>query len=315
MERYTVQNTSELRKKLKVYGYRGYSDMDKTQLVNSVYIADKEHELYENFKPTPIDYSQYSTGRCNSRRYQRFISFTDKIILKLTLFSGIIPEIDFTEDDIEEYRWVAIYSKKGKDEVYIHTLLKLKNEIFVYLDIQMGETEKLTYRIAKDLDYRKIVNNIMTNEQYYWYRQATELKDQINMVRKTEERSGFNFSENVDNLIYLYFKFQEEKNNRVYKLQDMDLSFDNMKNFEKIYWIHLNLDNNEKSYILYKTKDEVYTLIKFKYNMTKIEDIPKGELNMVKVYLSDNYGDLISKALIHREYEMYMNETDLNRYF
>ena len=310
MEKYTIQNISELRNKLRSYGYRGYYSMNKEQLVNSVYIADKEHELYETFKPNPIDFSQFATGRCNANRYQRFISEMDKDILDMLVFSGLIPEINLNKEDVEEYRWVSVYNKKNKDEIYIHTLLKLKSGEFVFLDIEMGIENEIKVRMARNMNHAYIINNVMTNQQYYWYKKSTELDNQINLTRVLVQRKGHNFSENVDNLIYLYFKFSEEEHIRLYRLQNEEMEFDHMKNFDKIFWVHLNLNNNDKSYILYRTKDNIYTFVKFKFNMIEEEGIPRGELNMIKVYLSKNYSDIISKAMVHREYEAYMNETD-----
>jgi hypothetical protein len=311
MERYTSQNTSELRNKLRSYGYRGYYSMDKEQLANSVYVADKEHDLYEKFTPNPVDFSQFdASSRCPLDRYQRYISENDKMILRLVVFSGLFPDIDIKEEDVDEYRWVSIYNKKNSDEVYIHTLLKLKSGEFIFLDIEMNNEDTIKVGSVRDMDHANIVRDSMTNQQYYWYKQSTEISDQILKKRDLRERNGHNFSENVDNLIYLYFKFQEEDHLRLFKLQNEEMDFDHMKNFDKIYWVHLNLHNNDKSFVLYRTKDNVYTLIKFKYNMRKEEDIPKGEINMIKVYISKNYEDIINKALFYREYEAYMNETN-----
>lgn len=308
MESYNLKTIGELRNVLKKYGYRGYSNMDKPLLVNSVYVAETEHTIFKKFKPNPINFSQFSFGRCNAERYQRFVSIVDKTALKILLFSGLISEIDFKESDVEEYRWISLYTKNS-DDIYLHTLIKLRSG-FVYIDLSITQNNKINIKIAKDKDYKKIVNNIMTNEQYYWYRHSTELRSQILTVRNTKQRKGSNFSNNVNNLIYLYFKLQEHNHKKIIRIQNVDMNFDMMKNVDTLYWVHLNLYNNDKNYVLYKSKEGIYTLIKFIFNMYKEEDIPKGEIKMVKVYLSQSYNDVIQYSLVHKEYELYMNETN-----
>jgi hypothetical protein len=314
MDSYKTLSTAELRKKLRGYGYRGYNSMSKDELINSAFIADTEQTLYKKFKPTPIDFSKYNTNRCNAHRYQRFVPDTDKLMLAITLFSGLFPEIDFTNDDIAEYRWVAIYNKNNQEDIYIHTLLKLKpskGSYYVYIDIHFGEGDKIDFKIAKDKDHTTIVNTVLTNEQYYWYRHSTELMYQILAKRDTHERRGSGYSKYVNELSYLLYKIQKEQNIRIINLQsEFNNSFDYMKNFNKIFWIHMNLGTNDKNYIFYLSGDNVYTLIKFKYNMYKVEDIPYGEMKMLKVYVSKNYSDIINKVLLTKEYEAYMNETN-----
>jgi hypothetical protein len=57
------------------------------------------------------------------------------------------------------------------------------------------------------------------------------------------------------------------------------------------------------------SSDDVYTLFKFNYEIKMVNDLPVGKILMGKVYLSKSYSEMIQKGLIHKEYEMYMNET------
>jgi len=310
MEKYSGLSIFELRNKLRNYGYRGYSNMSKEQLENSVFIAEIENELYPNFTANPVDYSKFATGRCNAIRRQRFVPKSYKDILHVILFSGMIEGVDFTEEQISEYVWLSVHIKNN-DETYVNAFLKLNNGMYIYLNFSIKNTNQIEYNLSKDMNYKNIVNNVMNNKQYYWYRHSTELQDQILMNRNVGIRSGSNFQENIDYLVYIMFKLKKYDNVKVINLQDDEtIKFDYMKNFSKIYWIHFNLNNNEKNYILYKTGTNVYTLLIFKYNMKKIEDIPEGELLMSVAYISNNYEDIIKKALYHKEYEMYISETN-----
>jgi hypothetical protein len=315
MEQYTSKSTSELRKKLREYGYRGYTTMDKDQLINSAFVVDMEQKFVKNFKPTPIDFTQFSKGRCNANRHQRFVSETDMKILKTILFSGMIEGVNFKINDVREYIWTAVYIKKNTDDVYIHSLLKLTDGYYFYFDIQLQNDDKITYRIAKDKNHANIVNNIMTNEQYYWYRYNTELQYQIDLVRDLNMRTSLDISKKLNDILYLYYKINESEEKayqhiKIMKIQNSDdLRFDYLKNVKKLFWVHLNYTSNDKSYLLYQNSENTYVLIKFSFDLKVIEDIPHCHLNMIKVYLSDNYSDLIQKGLINKEYEMYINET------
>ena len=105
------------------------------------------------------------------------------------------------------------------------------------------------------------------------------------------------------------FKLAKNKT-KIMKLNDKSLQFDYMNNVKDFYWTHVHLESDEKSYILYKNNDGVYVLIKFKFHISKMADVITYELKMAKVFLSDNYEDIINKGLIHKEYELYMNETN-----
>ena len=105
------------------------------------------------------------------------------------------------------------------------------------------------------------------------------------------------------------FKIQKNENMRIFDVDDSDCKFDLMRNVKELFWVHLNLDSSEKNYILYKSSDDVYTLMKFKYEIRMENDIPVGKISMLRVYISGKYSDIIKKCLIHKEYEMYMNET------
>lgn len=309
MEQYSNLSTFELRKKLKNYGYRNLNSLSREQLKNSAIVADVEQKLVSQYRETPVDFSKLSVNRCNALRKQRFIPKIDKFITNTILFSGLLNEVDFSAEDIEEYLWLSVYSKK-ENSFTIHALLKLKNNYYVYFDLEFDGNEVLSIKISKDYSHSKIINTILTNEQYYWYKKATEIASQLSLKRKTEERTGHNFVENTNNIIYIMFKIQKEPNIRIFNLNDENIEFDYMTNFSRIYWLHLNLTTNMKNYILYKSMDNVFTLIKFKYEIKMINEIPVANMRMVKVYLSNNYEDIINKVLTHKEYEMYMNETD-----
>lgn len=317
MEHQILKSTAELRSKLREYGYRGYTTMNKEQLSNSVFVAEKEQEISKKFKPNPINFSKFSIGRCNAFRHQRFVSINDMNIVKYVIFESLKDDIDFKSSDVKEYIWVSVYKKKDIDDLFIHCLLQIYNGYFYYFDIRIEDGGKVDLKMAKDKNHTNIVNNIMTNEQYYWYRYTTELQRQIELVRDLHPRISPEISKKVNDIIYLYYKLNESeakmssmKHLKINKIQDYEnLNFDYLQKVKKIYWVHLNYTSNDKSYLIYQNTDNVYILIKFIYNMKVIEGIPQADINMVKVYLSENYKDLIQKALVNMEYEMYLNET------
>lgn len=317
MEHQSLKSTAELRSKLREYGYRGYTTMNKEQLSNSVFVAEKEQEISKKFKPNPINFSKFSIGRCNAFRHQRFVSTNDMNIVKYVIFTSLKDDIDFKSSDVKEYIWVSVYKKKDIDDLFIHCLLQIYNGYFYYFDIRIEDGGKVDLKMAKDKNHTNIVNNIMTNEQYYWYRYTTELQRQIELVRDLHPRISPEISKKVNDIIYLYYKLNESeakissmKHLKINKIQDYEnLNFDYLQKVKKIYWVHLNYTSNDKSYLIYQNLDGVYILIKFTYNMKVIEGIPQGDINMIKVYLSENYKDLIDKSLVNMEYEAYMNET------
>jgi hypothetical protein len=312
MESYTAQSTSELKNKLRKYGYRGFSSLPKDKLVDMSYIADMEHKLVKKYKSNPIDYSKFSNGRCNSYRKQRFIPINDLKVVKLLLFSGLFRDIDFTMEDIKEFLWVSVYIKK--DIFYTNVFAQLKCNTYFYVNVVIKD-DNINLSLAKDKDYTKIVNNVMTNADYYWYRHTTELQKQLNLIRNTEERFSDNFQDNIDNLGYVMFKIQTDNNIKIVDvdkyddINHIDNEFDYMNTVNKLFWVHLNLNNFDKNLILYMSKSGVYTLFKFRYEIKMENDIPVGKILMPKVYLSKSYTNLIQKALTHPEYEMYLNET------
>lgn len=309
MESYTAQSTSELRNKLKKYGYRGFSSLPKDKLVDMSYIADMEHKLVKKYKSNPIDYSKFGNGRCNAYRKQRFIPVSDIKVVKLLLFSGLFTEIDFTMEDIKDLLWVSVYVKN--DIIYTNVFAQLKCKTYFYVNVKI-DSNNVTLSLAKDKDYTKIVNNIMTNADYYWYRHTTELQSQLNLKRKIDERFSDNFQVNVDKLGYIMFKIQNDTNIKISNIDDMnhiENEFDYMNTVNKLFWVHLNLKSFDKNYILYMSKSGVYTLFKFRYEIKMENDIPKAKIVMPKVYLSKKYEDLIQYGLTHSEYELYLNET------
>jgi len=317
MEHQSLKSTAELRSKLREYGYRGYTTMNKEQLSNSVFVAEKEQEISKKFKPNPINFSKFSIGRCNAFRHQRFVSVNDMNIVKYVLFQQLTDEVEFKSSDVKEYIWISVYKKKDIDDLFIHCLLQLYNGYFYYFDIIIKNDGKVNLKMTKDKNHATIVNNIMTNEQYYWYRYATELQRQIDLVRDLYPRISPDISKKLNDIIYLYHKMNESeakmssmKHLKIIKVQDSEkLNFDYLQKVKKFFWVHLNYSSNDKSYLIYQNLDGVYILIKFTYNMKIIEEIPQADINMIKVYLSDNYKDLIQKALVNMEYEIYINET------
>jgi hypothetical protein len=301
MELYPNLSSKEIKAKLKEYGYRNLSTLDKATLDNTLFVAEKDNNLIMKYKASPIDYTKFGMSRCNAVRRQRFVYDED-----LKLIKSSIPE--FASYDIEEYIWVSVYDKENVR--YYNVFLKTKSDVgYVFMEasqnIYNGKIIKLN--VSQDKDYKNIVNKVMTNEQYYWYRQSTELINQLSMKRNVNIRLSRNH--NTNELIYIMFKLSKNKT-RIMKLNNKDLTFDYMNNLKEFYWTHIHLESDEKSYIIYKTNENVYTLIKFRFNISKVADVITSELKMVKVFLSDNYDDIINKGLIHKEYELYMNETN-----
>jgi hypothetical protein len=313
MDQYISKSTSELRKKLREYGYRGYTNMNKEQLSKSAFIVDMEQKIVKKFKPSPINYSQFAIGRCNAFRHQRFVSESDMSILKTMIFKEIKDDLDFKENDVKEYIWVAVYTKSETDDIYIHCLLQLYNGYYYYFDTKLDRDNKLIYKIAKDKSHKNLVNNIMTNEQYYWYRYGTELQYQIDLVRDLKPRVSPNLKSKIDDISYLYYKLKEYKSTsvpKIIKIQNSEkLHFDFLENVKKLFWVHLNYTSNDRSYLIYQNSDNNYILIKFSFELKIVEEIPQCNIKMVKVYLSENYSELIQKSLVNKDYEMYINET------
>lgn len=248
---------------------------------------------------TSPNFVEFGKSRCLSVRRQRFIPL-EWLNQMEEFLNRIEGESSKIYANIEEYIWVKF---EGKNK---WMFVKLKNGKYVYISYVNGDV--LPYI---DYDYRKIVSDKMTNEDYYYYRNETELLRQIQFERLNEFRKPKNDSK--DDKVFEFILDKIGKKDFEYtsfyvdKL-DYHKMFDHLVDVKKFYWISLNINSNQTSYILCKGRRDFY-LIKFDFFV----NITLTEMKNFRVYISETYQNLVSKCLNTKEYEKYMTETLLDQ--
>ena len=88
-------------------------------------------------------------------------------------------------------------------------------------------------------------------------------------------------------------------------LKDTNIEFDRLEKFDTVYWSHINYKSGDRNYVLYKTKDDIYTLVKFSIRIENDNVV----LKWPKIYLSDTYEDVINWCLSFEEFKQYIEST------
>jgi hypothetical protein len=300
----------ELNKKLQKYSIE---NKDRDEAINSLFEPEYYDYLVKNVKEGSLEtFSQ----RCTNVRKQRFISEKDELFVKNVLFKQI-KDYKFKNVSLIWVHRCCKFSLNNNN--FSECRAKSKNYVFgkngddVYFLIVYTLTDKLgeyQYTLHLSKDFKELVKDKMSYEDYYYYRTETELVSYLYTARdiRPRKQSESVVSKTTDMLLYIMFKLSKDvinedcitsldKNTKPY--------FDKLQNVKFIYWCNFQYQTNTTNYILYKN-DLVYTL--FKFDMV-IEN-KKLDFKRSHIYVSSKYEDIINFGLTKKEFEMYMNQTN-----
>lgn len=269
---------------LKILGYIPEKNMTKQDL--RLLIFEKEYSQYikNNFINTESIDVQF---RCNSQRKQRYIFQNDLLALTYKIDRSIA-------DIITEILWI------NKER----SLSLLNDGRYLLTQVKEFDNDKLKpYENTFSTDVLELINIHMSPMTYYLYRKDTDLVKNLSIKRNLNYKYQYYYS--MDDLLLLRLLFVwYDKIININKdfLNDKRIEFDRLEKFDIVYWSTIDYKQGGRNYVLYKTKDEIYTLIKFSVRIENNEIT----LKWPKVYLSDSYEDIIDWCLTFEEYSKYI---------
>ena len=260
-------------------------------------IFEKEYSRYIIQNYLKGDFT-LNIPRCNNSRKQRYIFQNDLEYLSHKIDKSLAK-------DIKEIIWVN--KERSLSQLYDGRYLLTQLKEFNLNKIQ-------PYENSFSIDILELINDKMSPMTYYLYRKDTDLVSRLYDKRDLNYKYQYYYS--MDDLLYLrmLFIFYDKTLivNKDFLLKN-NIEFDLLQNFDKVYWSDINYTNEKRSYVLYKTKDNIYTLIKFSI---RIED-EKVQGNKIwrniislkwpKIYLASDYDNLIQWCLTNDEYKIYLN--------
>ena len=270
---------------LKVLGYIPEKNLMKQDI--RLLIFEKEYTQYikKNFsfsKSINVDI------RCNSQRKQRYIFQNDLEYLSNKIDKSVA-------DNISELLWV------NKER----SLSRLNDGRYLLTQVKEFNDDKLKpFENAFSEDVLELINIHMSPMTYYLYRKDTDLVKNLSIKRDLSYKYQYYYS--IDDLILLRLLMGwYDKTLKVNKdfLSDTNIEFDRLEKFDTVYWSHINYKSGERNYVLYKTKEDVYTLVKFSIRIENNAIV----LKWPKIYLSDTYASIIDYCLTFEEYSRYLS--------
>jgi hypothetical protein len=249
--------------------------------------VQKATQAYEKFLiqgynyDTLVDMKEISENRVVEFRKQRYIFELNIEKLRHLISSSLATEI-------REILW--LHKSSG--------LFVLNDGKYVLL--QNGEA-------FFSFDFSEIILNKMTPITYYLYIIETDPLSDLFTPRFYNIK--YQSIYNLDDVLFLKNKLDDINLTPELSLytdfidHNENIEFDYLQNFVKVFWCYLNFKSGRKSYIFYKTNNDIYTLIKFN---TRID---KGKLliRWIKVYLSFEYKWIVDKCMTGNEYNIYFN--------
>jgi hypothetical protein len=281
-----ISRYEELTKKelIKVLGYtpvKGFKDDIR------LLIFEKEYTQYIKNNYTRGDFT-LDIPRCNNSRKQRYILQNDLVYLSHKIDKSLSQEI-------KEILWV------NKER----SLSELFDGRYLLTQLKEFDSNKIEpYENAFSDDILELINLKMSPMTYYLYRKDTDLIDKLYDKRDLSYKYQYYYS--MDDLLYLRMLLGEyNKSLNINKdfMAGKNIEFDRLQNFDKVYWSDIHYTDEKRSYVLYKTKNNIYTLIKFSI---RIEDRDIA-LKWTKIYLARDYDNLIEWCLTNDEYKLYAN--------
>lgn len=286
--RYDDRTKKEL---LKILGYIPEKNLMKQDIRLLIFV--KEYTQYIKTNYTLIDNLNIPV-RCNSQRKQRYIFQNDLQHLRNKIDISIV-------ESISELLWVNKERSLSRlnDGRYLLTQVKEFN------DSSINPFENVFNK-----DVLELINIHMSPMTYYLYRKDTDLVKNLNVERNLSYKYQYYYS--MDDLIFLRLLigwYDRVLNINKDFLNNKRIEFDRLEKFERVYWSHIDYKSSERNYVLYKTKQNVYTLVKFSVRIEG-DDIT---LKWPKIYLSDTYENIINWCLTFEEYSIYKVDTDTER--
>lgn len=248
-------------------------------------IFEKEYNQYlvKNYDYSSIvDMNEFGKVRCNNVRKQPYIFDYDLSYLVKKLDKSLI-------DNIDEVLWV------NKER----SLLKLRNG--KYLITQPKEFRESEFPLENHFsdNFIDLVNNKMSLLSYYLYRKETDWVIRFDVKRNFTVRKQYYYI--IDDLAFLNLKIPESIDIRDDLLNGEFGKFDYLEEIDVVYWSDIDFKSGKKNYLFYRTKSDVYILIKFSSRVENETIVIKW----MKVYLSKTHKDILDKCLTYEEYKIY----------
>lgn len=286
--RYDDRTKKEL---LKILGYIPEKNLMKQDIRLLIFV--KEYTQYIKTNYTLIDNLNIPV-RCNSQRKQRYIFQNDLQHLRNKIDISIA-------ESISELLWV------NKER----SLSRLNDGRYLLTQVKEFNDSNITpFENVFNKDVLELINIHMSPMTYYLYRKDTDLVKNLNVERDLSYKYQYYYS--MDDLIFLRLLmgwYDRVLNINKDFLNNKKIEFDRLENFETVYWSHINYKSSERNYVLYKTKQGVYTLVKFSIRIES--DVVA--LKWPKIYLSNTYEDIINWYLTFEEFKLYIMDTYTKR--
>lgn len=286
--RYDDRTKKEL---LKILGYIPEKNLMKQDIRLLIFV--KEYTQYIKTNYTLIDNLNIPV-RCNSQRKQRYIFQNDLQHLRNKIDISIA-------ESISELLWV------NKER----SLSRLNDGRYLLTQVKEFNDSNITpFENVFNKDVLELINIHMSPMTYYLYRKDTDLVKNLNVERDLSYKYQYYYS--MDDLIFLRLLmgwYDKVLNINKDFLNNKKIEFDRLENFETVYWSHINYKSSERNYVLYKTKQGVYTLVKFSIRIES--DVVA--LKWPKIYLSNTYEDIINWYLTFEEFKLYIMDTYTKR--
>jgi hypothetical protein len=284
-----ISRYEELTKKdlVKILGYtpaKGFKDDIRLLIFQEEY----SRYIIENFRKGDFT---LNIPRCNNSRKQRYIFQND--------LENLSNKIDKSlAQNIKEILWVN--KERSLSELFDGRFLLTQVKEF-------GSSKINPYENTFSNNILELINKKMSPMTYYLYRKDTDLVDKLYDKRDLNYKYQYYYS--MDDLLYLRMLFIfYDKTLNVNKdfLSKNNTEFDRLQDFDKVYWSDIHYTDEKRSYVLYKTKSNIYTLVKFSVRIeeNKVRSIA---LKWPKIYLASDYDNLIEWCLTNDEYKIYMN--------
>jgi hypothetical protein len=278
--RYDDRTKKEL---LKILGYIPEKNLMKQDIRLLIFVKEYTQYIKANYS-----YSSIDTARCNSQRKQRYIFQNDLQHLRNKIDVSIA-------ENITELLWV------NKER----SLSRLNDGRYLLTQVKEFDDNNIKpFENAFSEDILELINISMSPMTYYLYRKDTDLVKNLNIERNLDYKYQYYYS--MDDLIFLRLLigwYDRVLNVNKDFLKDTNIEFDRLEKFDTVYWSHINYKSGDRNYVLYKTKDGIYTLVKFSIRIENDNIV----LKWPKIYLSDTYEDIINWCLTFEEYSRYVS--------
>jgi len=278
--RYDDRTKKEL---LKILGYIPAKNLMKQDIRLLIFVKEYTQYIKTNYF---FDFNLNIIPRCNSQRKQRYIFQNDLQHLRNKIDVSIA-------ENITELLWVNKERSLSRlnDGRYLLTQIK-----------EFDDSIIKPFENVFSKDVLELINLHMSPMTYYLYRKDTDLVKNLSIERDLDYKYQYYYS--MDDLIFLRLLmgwYDKVLNVNKDFLSDTNIEFDRLEKFDTVYWSHINYKSGDRNYVLYRTKQNVYTLVKFSIRIESDNIV----LKWPKIYLSDTYEDIINWCLTFEEYKKY----------